>query len=172
LLPARGRRHSVLGERAISFAGAFNPNRTVAGTTNWCCLCMGTQTLGLRPGGGVLSKATPKGTTPFCSTVESTRPPIWWPLNSVTKCACATMAMKKKIHKNPRLTVVLPPPVYAELWKLADSYDVPVAWIIRRAVEHYLGGSPIVSVQNIAAEKLSQQPVRGRQEPHRNLRHY
>lgn len=32
--------------------------------------------LGLRPGGGVLSKAMPKGTTPFCSTVESTRPPL------------------------------------------------------------------------------------------------
>jgi hypothetical protein len=114
----------------------------------------------------------PKGTTPFCSTVESTRPPFWWPPNSVTNCEGVTMARKKQVHRNPRLTVVLPPAVYEELWQKADSHDVSSAWIIRRALEHYFGGSPKGSVRNIAAEKLTHKPVRGRQDQHKALRHY
>jgi hypothetical protein len=82
------------------------------------------------------------------------------------------MARKKQIHRNPRLTVVLPPPVYTELWKLADGNDVPVAWIIRRALEHYLGQEQRGSVQHIAAEKLSQKPIRARQDQHRSIRHF
>jgi len=62
--------------------------------------------------------------------------------------------------------------MYAELWKLADNNDVPVAWIIRRAVEHYLGQDQKGSVQNISAEKRTQKPVRARQNQHRSLRHY
>jgi hypothetical protein len=81
------------------------------------------------------------------------------------------MARQKQVHRNPRLTVVLPPPIYTELWKLADSNDVPVAWIIRRAVEHYLGHDKKGFVQVIAVEKTAL-PPRGRQPAHRNLRHY
>jgi hypothetical protein len=81
------------------------------------------------------------------------------------------MARKKQVHRNPRLTVVLPPPVYTELWKLADNNDVPVAWIIRRAVEHYLGQDKRGSVQVISVEKTDL-PPRGRQPAHRMLRHY
>jgi predicted DNA-binding protein len=81
------------------------------------------------------------------------------------------MVRKKQIHKNPRLTIVLPPRVYEELWKLADSHDVPVAWIIRRAVEHYLGHDKKGSVQVISLEKTDL-PPRGRQPAHRMLRHY
>ena len=82
------------------------------------------------------------------------------------------MPRQKQVHRNPRLTVVLPPPVYAELWKLADSFDVPVAWIIRCAVEHYLGQDRKGSVRNIAAEKMTEKPIRNRQDQHRALRHY
>lgn len=81
------------------------------------------------------------------------------------------MVRQKQVHKNARLTVVLPPPVYAEVWKLADSNDVPAAWIIRRAVEHYLGQDKKGSVQVLSAEKEAL-PPRGRQLAHRMLRHY
>jgi hypothetical protein len=81
------------------------------------------------------------------------------------------MARQKQIHKNPRMTIVLPPAVYIEVWKLADSNDVPVAWIIRRAVEHYLGKDERGSVQVLAVEKEAK-PPRARQPAHRILRHY
>lgn len=81
------------------------------------------------------------------------------------------MARKKQVHKNARLTIVLPPPVYEEVWKLADSNDVPAAWIIRRAVEHYLGHDKKGSVQVIAVEKEAL-PPRRRQTGHRVLSHY
>lgn len=74
-------------------------------------------------------------------------------------------------HKNPRMTIVLPADVYRELWKVADLNDVPAAWVVRRAVEHYLGKDKKGSVQVISAEKESL-PPRGRQPSHRLIRHY
>jgi predicted transcriptional regulator len=81
------------------------------------------------------------------------------------------MVRKKQIHKNPRLTIVLSPHVYEELWKLADTNDVPAAWIIRRAVEHYLGHDKKGSVQVMAGEKTAL-PPRRRQPGHPVLHHY
>jgi Ribbon-helix-helix protein, copG family len=47
---------------------------------------------------------------------------------------------RPKIDKNPaRLTVTLDEQDYAEVCRLAASQDVSAAWIIRRAVQSYLG---------------------------------
>jgi hypothetical protein len=115
----------------------------------------------------------PKGIAPFLQTVDNTRPPFFWVATQFdNECEGVATMRKKQVYRNPRLSVVLPPPVYEELWQRADSNDVSAAWIIRRALEHYFGGGPKGSVRNIAAEKLTAKPTRNRQDQHRALRHY
>ncbi len=49
---------------------------------------------------------------------------------------------RQKIDKHPtRLTVSLDEQDYAEVCRLAASQDVSAAWVIRRAVQSYLGRS-------------------------------
>lgn len=53
------------------------------------------------------------------------------------------MAVKKQIQqqakpRTSRLTVTLPTDVYGELERRANTQDVSIAWLIRKAVSYYL----------------------------------
>jgi len=153
--------HVNTSARANSCAGAINPDRRWQALPEKCAVCvLNTPVAVSCPG------RKPKRITPFLWTVDNARPPSRWrPSNKKGVKALR----QKQVHRNPPLTVVLSPPVCAALWKLADGFDVPVAWIVRRAVEHYLGQDQKGSVRNIAAEKLEEKPIRVRQDQHRGL---
>jgi hypothetical protein len=64
---------------------------------------------------------------------------------------------RPKIDKHPtRLTVSLDEQDYAEVCRLAASQDVSAAWIIRRAVQSYLGRSPQFPASPLAPGNVSQ----------------
>jgi len=68
------------------------------------------------------------------------------------------MARPKTEKQGSRLTVTLDAEDYAEVCSRASAHDVSAAWIIRRAVQEYLGKLPAMRVDDRTSQRRSRQP--------------